>query len=164
MTSATTALPLLNDLRIPVICAPMFLVSEPDLVVAACRAGIVGTFNSLNARTPEDFEAWMAEITRRLDEARAAEPDVPVAPFAVNIAVRRAPNEERYDRDMEVIRKHEVPIVISMNGSPRAIAESVHSYGGILIHDVPSVELARKALDGGVDGLIALCGGAGGHT
>ncbi|WP_021591947.1 NAD(P)H-dependent flavin oxidoreductase [Actinomadura welshii] len=158
------ALPLLNHLRVPVFCAPMFLVSDPDLVVAACTAGVVGTFNHLNARTAGDFERWMDEITARLDEARRADPRRTVAPFAVNVAVRRAPLEERYDHDMEVIREHEVPLVISMNGSPRRIAETVHGYGGVLIHDVPSVELARKAVDAGADGLIALCGGAGGHT
>lgn len=152
------ALPLLNGLRVPVFCAPMFLVSDPDLVVAACTAGVVGTFNHLNARTAGDFERWMDEITARLDEARRADPGRTVAPFAVNVAVRRAPREERYDHDMEVIREYEVPLVISMNGSPRRIAETVHGYGGVLIHDVPSVELARKAVDAGADGLIALCG------
>jgi nitronate monooxygenase len=159
-----TALPMLDDLRIPIICAPMFLISDPDLVVAACTAGVVGTFNSLNARTSADFDRWMEEITSRLDAARAADPDVVIAPFAVNTAVRRTPNEERYDRDIDTICKYEVPLVISMNGSPRQIADTVHSYGGKLIHDVPSVELARKAVDNGADALIALCGGAGGHT
>lgn len=164
MSSLISGSELLDQLRVPVICAPMFLVSDPDLVVAACTAGVVGTFNSLNARTADDFENWMAEITGRLDQARSAHPAQKIAPFAVNIAVRRAPNEERYDRDIEIIREYRVPIVISMNGSPRQIAETVHSYGGMLIHDVPTAELAYKAVDNGADGLIALCAGAGGHT
>ncbi|MFI1293302.1 hypothetical protein ACH4VM_33485 [Streptomyces sp. NPDC020792] len=159
-----TGLPPPDRLRVPVICAPMFLVSDPDLVVAAYAAGVVGTFNTLNARTADDFEAWMDEITSRLDRLRAVGPEQEVAPCAVNIAVRRAPNEERYDRDIDIIRKYRVPGRDLHERSPRHIAETVHGYGGVLLYDVPSVELAHKAVDNGANGLIALCGGAGGHT
>ncbi|HLY57637.1 MAG TPA: nitronate monooxygenase [Stellaceae bacterium] len=154
---------LFGRLALPVICAPMFLVSEPILTIAACKAGVVGSFNCRNARTPEEFESWIERIDCELAAARQADPQAPIAPYAVNLPVRR-PTHTRFDADLEICVRHKVPLIISMNGNPREIVEAAHAYGGKVIHDVTSVEFARKAADAGVDGLIALCAGAGGHT
>lgn len=152
-----------SRLRLPVICAPMFLISDPDLTIAACKAGVVGSFNSQNARTPAMLEEWLARIDAELAAARATASQDSVAPFAINMAARRQGNP-RYQPDLDICVRFRVPLVITMVGNPREIVEAVHSYGGQVIHDVASVEHAHKAVDSGVDGLIVLCAGAGGHT
>jgi nitronate monooxygenase len=143
-----------DKLTIPAIAAPMFLVSGPDLVVECCRAGIVGTFPALNQRTTEGYEAWLTEIEERLD-ANAA-------PFGVNLIVHRT--NPRLEHDVEVTVRHRVPLVITSLGAVRGVVDAVHSYGGFVFHDVIHLHHARKAADAGVDGLIAVCGGAGGHA
>jgi nitronate monooxygenase len=154
---------LASQLRLPVICAPMFLISDPKLTIAACKAGVVGSFNSQNARTPAELTSWLTSIESELAAARAASPLSEVAPYAMNMAARKVGNE-RYGPDLETCVRFRVPLVITMVGNPREIVDAVHSYGGQVIHDVATVEHAYKALDAGVDGLIVLCAGAGGHT
>lgn len=143
-------------LGLPAIAAPMFLVSGPDLVVGACRAGVIGTFPALNQRTSEDYEAWLAEIERRLEDAPGA------APFGVNLIVHRT--NQRVERDLEITVRHKVPLVITSLGAARGVVEAVHSYGGLVFHDVIHMHHARKAAEAGVDGIIAVCAGAGGHA
>ena len=154
---------LVTRLRVPVICAPMFLVSDPSLTIAACRAGIVGSFNSHNARTSSELELWLNQIEAALEAARAQAPQVSVAPYALNLPARRQGNS-RYDADLEICVRFQVPLVITMAGDPSEIVNAVHGYGGSVLHDVVSLDHARKAASAGVDGLIVLCAGAGGHT
>ena len=154
---------LASRLRLPVICAPMFLISDPDLTIAACKAGIVGSFNSQNARTPAALEEWLTRIDGELAAACATAAEDSVAPFAINMAARRQGNP-RFEPDLDICVRFSVPLVITMVGNPREIVEAVHAYGGQVIHDVASVEHAHKAIEAGVDGLIVLCAGAGGHT
>lgn len=141
-------------LRIPAIAAPMFLVSGPDLVLAACRAGIVGSFPANNARTIEELDAWMAQIA---GEARAMD-----MPWAINIMVHRT--YERTAEEMELVLKHKPPIVITALGSPKQIVAAIQGYGGVVFADVNSLTYARKAAEVGVDGLVLVSAGAGGHT
>lgn len=150
-----------TQLRLPVICSPMFIVSSPELVIAQCLSGMVGSFPALNARPQAELEVWLARITAALDDARAAgRPHV--APFAVNLIVR--PGDERFAADLETCVRFRVPIVITSLGAPNAVVEKVHAYGGRVFHDVISARHARRALDAGVDGLILVCAGAGGHA
>jgi nitronate monooxygenase len=142
-------------LRLPAIAAPMFLVSGPDLVVEACRAGVLGAFPALNQRTTEGFEAWLDEISRRLAGEAAA------APFGVNLIVHKT--NPRVAADLEVIVRHKVPLVITSLGAAPEVVAAVHSYGGLVFHDVINVRHAHKAAEAGVDGIIAVCAGAGGH-
>jgi nitronate monooxygenase len=151
-----------GNLRIPVIGAPMFIVSGPELVIAQCKAGIVGSFPALNARPQEMLDEWLTRITSELAEFSAANPDQPVAPYAVNQIVHQT--NERLMADMETCVKHRVPIVITSLRPPAAVVEAVHSYGGIVFHDVINVRHARKAIEQGVDGIITVCSGAGGHA
>lgn len=147
-------------LRLPVIAAPMFLGSGVDLVVGACRAGVVGTFPALNLRTTEDFDGWLTQI----DEA-LAEPDGSgrePAPYGVNFVVHRT--NTRIEADLEKIVEHQVPIVITSLGAAKEVVEAVHSYGGLVFHDVVNAAFARKAAEAGVDGLILVSAGAGGHA
>lgn len=147
-------------LRLPVIAAPMFLGSGVDLVVGACRAGVVGTFPALNLRTTEDFDGWLTQI----DEA-LAEPDGSgrePAPYGVNFVVHRT--NKRIEADLEKIVEHQVPIVITSLGAAKEVVEAVHSYGGLVFHDVVNAAFARKAAEAGVDGLILVSAGAGGHA
>ena len=153
---------LANSLRIPVIGAPMFIVSGPELVIAQCKAGIVGAFPALNARPPELLDEWLTRIRQELDEFSAEFPDKPVAPFAVNQIVHQS--NDRLQHDVELCVKHEVPIVITSLRPPAAVVNAVHSYGGMVFHDVINVRHARKAIEQGVDGIIAVCAGAGGHA
>ncbi len=145
---------------LPVIGAPMFIVSVPDLVVAQCTSGVVGTFPALNAREPDTFEGWLTEIEERLAVARAD--GRYVAPYGVNLIVHR--NNPRLEEDLATVVEHQVPLVITSVGKPGDIADAVHSYGGTIFHDVTNVRHAKKALESRVDGLILVCAGAGGHA
>ena len=151
-----------GTLRIPIIGAPMFIVSGPELVIAQCKAGIVGSFPALNARPQEMLDEWLTRIEQELAEYSAANPDQPVAPYAVNQIVHQS--NERLMADMETCVKHRAPIVITSLRPPAAVIEAVHSYGGIVFHDVINVRHARKAIEQGVDGIITVCSGAGGHA
>ena len=151
-----------ESLRLPLIGAPMFIVSQPDLVVAQCTAGIVGSFPALNARPASLLDDWLTDIRTRLDAYQSANPDHPVAPFAVNQIVHAS--NVRLQEDLETCVKHKVPIIITSLRPPGAVVEAVHSYGGLVFHDVISLRHARKAIEQGVDGLIAVCAGAGGHA
>jgi nitronate monooxygenase len=151
----------LDRLTIPAIAAPMFLVSGPDLVVETCRCGIMGTFPALNQRTSEGYAAWLAEIEERLDRIEAAT-DVPPSPFGVNLIVHKT--NARLTRDLEITVRHRVPVVITSLGAVRDVVDAIHSYGGLVFHDVINLHHAKKAADAGVDGLIAVCAGAGGHA
>ena len=148
--------------RLPVIAAPMFLVSMPELVVACCRAGIIGTFPALNHRTTAGFEAWLGDIEAALTAARAADPAAIVSPYGVNLIVHRT--NPRVQADLEAIVRHRVPLVITSLGAVKEVVDAVHSYGGQVFHDVTNVRHARKAIGAGVDGLILVCAGAGGHA
>ncbi len=147
---------LIKNLRIPVIQAPMFLISGPDMVIAACRAGIVGSFPAPNARTIEDLDSWLSVITTALSNDKDA------APWAINLIMHRT--NTRKEEDLELAIKYKAPIVISALGSPKEAVEKVHSYGGKIYADVNSPSFARKAATTGVDGLALVCSGAGGHT
>lgn len=151
-----------GKLRIPVIGAPMFIVSGPELVIAQCKAGIVGSFPALNARPQAALDEWLTRIETELAEFSAANPDQPVAPYAVNQIVHQS--NERLMADMQTCVKHKVPIVITSLRPPAAVVEAVHSYGGIVFHDVINVRHARKAIEQGADGIITVCTGAGGHA
>lgn len=152
-----------EQLSLPVVVAPMFLVSGVELVVAACLAGIVGSFPAPNARTSEEFEAWLAEIERRLGDARRSEPLRKVAPYAVNLIVQNA-GSPRYIADLASIETYRPSIVITSVGQPGEVVKRVHAYGGLVFHDVATMRHAAKAIEAGVDGLILLTAGAGGHT
>jgi nitronate monooxygenase len=155
--------PLLRDtLRLPVIGAPMFIVSTPDLVLAQCSAGIVGSFPALNARPPELLDEWLTRIGTELAARRAAHPHANVAPFAVNQIVHAS--NTRLQRDVDLCVKHRVPIMITSLRAPDAVVEAAHGYGGLVFHDVTNIAHARRALQAGVDGLILVCTGAGGHA
>jgi nitronate monooxygenase len=153
---------LARNLRIPLIGAPMFIVSVPDLVVAQCASGIVGSFPALNARPQERLEEWIVDIKTRLAAHAQANPGAPVAPFAVNQIVHGS--NTRLMADMETCVRHEVPIIITSLRPPGDVVAAVHSYGGLVFHDVISLRHAHKAMEQGVDGIIAVCAGAGGHA
>jgi nitronate monooxygenase len=148
--------PVLQRLRLPVIGAPMFIAGNPKLVIEQCKAGIVGSFPALNARPKEALDAWLTEI----ETALAGKPDA--APFAVNQIVHKS--NDRLAHDVEVCVRHKVPITITSLRAPHEVVSAVHSYGGIVLHDVINVRHAEKALEAGVDGLILVCAGAGGHA
>ncbi len=152
----------LKLLSLPMFAAPMFLVSGPDLVVEACRAGVVGTFPTPNCRTVDNLERWLKEITGRLAGAQAEDPETPIAPWAANLVVHST--NARLPEDLELVVQYRAPIVITALGSPKRVVADVHSYGGLVFADVNSVPLARKAAGAGVDGLVLVCAGAGGHT
>jgi nitronate monooxygenase len=153
---------LLQDrLALPVIGAPMYIVSGPDLVLAQCKAGIVGSFPALNARPASVLDDWLTRIDAELAAFQAANPDSRVAPFAVNQIVHAS--NDRLMHDVDVCAKHAVPIIITSLRAPRDVVDRVHAWGGIVLHDVTSIRHAKKALDEGVDGLILVCAGAGGH-
>ena len=151
-----------SRLRIPVIGAPLFIVSNPKLVIAQCKAGIVGSFPALNARPAEKLEEWIVEIKEALARYDDENPDRPSAPYAVNQIVHRS--NDRLMHDMEVCVKHEVPITICSLGAREEIYEAVHSYGGVALHDVINNFFAKKAIQKGADGLIPVAAGAGGHA
>jgi nitronate monooxygenase len=149
-------------LRLPVIGSPLFIISTPDIVIAQCKAGIVGSFPALNARPAPVLEEWLKRITSELKEHDARHPERPAAPFAVNQIVHRS--NDRLDHDLDVCTKYQVPIVITALGAREEINKSVHSYGGIVFHDVINQTFARKAVEKGADGLILVAAGAGGHA
>jgi len=149
-------------LRIPVLAAPMFVVSGPDLVIEQCKAGVIGSFPALNARPQEDLDKWLTRIETELAQYRQQHPGKKVAPFAVNLILNKA--NKRLEQDLEVVLAHQVPIVITSLSAPTALVPRVHAYGGMVFHDVIKVRHAEKALEAGVDGLIAVCAGAGGHA
>ena len=149
-------------MRLPVIGSPLFIISTPDLVIAQCKAGIVGSFPALNARPAEVLEQWLIRIKTELAEWDAAHPDTPSAPFAVNQIVHRSNN--RLQHDLEVCTRHKVPIVITSLGAQKEVNDAVHSYGGLVFHDVINQKFARKAIEKGADGLILVASGAGGHA
>jgi len=149
-------------LRVPVIGSPMFLVSNPELVIAQCRAGIVGAFPALNARPPQALDAWLMQIGEALRPRDADRPPRPPAPYAVNLIVH--PSNQRLQEDLATCARHRVPIVITSLQAPDAVVETVHGYGGIVLHDVTTLRHARRAAAAGVDGLILVCAGAGGHA
>ena len=154
---------ILNDrLQLPVIASPLFIISCPDLVIAQCKAGVVGSFPSLNARPAEVLEEWLQRITRELAAYDAAHPDRPSAPFAVNQIVHKS--NDRLEHDLALCVKYRVPIVITSLGAREDLNAAVHSYGGIVLHDVINDKFARKAIEKGADGLIAVASGAGGHA
>jgi len=148
-------------LSIPAVAAPMFLVSNPDLVVEACRAGILGTFPALNRRSSADYESWLVEIRERLDRIER-ETGRPCAPFGVNLIVHKS--NPRLQADLEISIKHKVPLIITSLGAVKELVGAVQGYGGLVFHDVINMRHARKAAEAGVDGLIAVCAGAGGHA
>jgi len=154
--------PLLRSLRVPVIGAPLFIISNPDLVLAQCTAGIVGSFPALNARPPEMLDQWLTRITAELARYRAANPQALVAPFAVNQIVHSS--NDRLQHDMDLCVKHRVPIIITSLRAPDEVVEAAHSYGALVFHDVTTIRHAQRALAAGVDGLILVCAGAGGHA
>lgn len=151
-----------SRLRIPVIGSPLFIISNPDLVIAQCKAGIVGAFPSLNARPDPVLDEWLARITGELAAHDAAHPDRPSAPYAVNLIVHKSNN--RLDHDIELCVKYKVPLIITSLGARPEVNQAIHSYGGIVLHDVINLTFARKAIEKGADGLIAVATGAGGHA
>ena len=154
--------PTLQALRLPAIGAPMFIVSNPELVIAQCTSGIVGSFPALNARPESMLDEWLHQISEALAAWNGMHPGRPAAPFAVNQIVHRS--NDRLDHDMQVCAKWKVPIVISSLGARPEINEAVHSWGGITLHDVIDDRFARKAVEKGADGVIAVAAGAGGHA
>ncbi len=149
-------------LSVPVIGAPLFIISNPDLVIAQCKAGIIGSFPSLNARPVSLLDEWLARITEELAAHDRAHPERPAAPFAVNQIVHKS--NDRLEQDLALCVKHKAPIVITSLGARADVNAAVHSYGGVTIHDVINNSFARKAIEKGADGLIAVAAGAGGHA
>jgi nitronate monooxygenase len=151
-----------NSLVLPIVGSPLFIVSGPELVIAQCKAGIVGSFPALNARPAHALDEWLTRIESEVGEYRAQNPDKKVAPYAVN-QICHASNDRLF-ADMETCVKHKVPIIITSLRPPAEIVDAAHSYGGVVFHDVINVRHARKAAEQGVDGLILVCAGAGGHA
>jgi nitronate monooxygenase len=149
-------------LSLPVIGAPLFIISVPDLVIAQCKAGVVGAFPALNARPPELLDEWLGRIKEELAAYDKAHPQAPSAPFAVNQIVHKSNN--RLDQDMALCEKHKVPMIISSLGAREELNEAVHKWGGIVFHDVINQKFAHKAIEKGADGLILVAAGAGGHA
>ena len=154
--------PLFDRLRLPVIGSPLFIISGPELVIAQCKAGIVGSFPALNARPAALLDEWLHRITEELAAHNRANPDRPAAPFAVNQIVHRS--NERLEADLETCAKWQVPIIITSLGAREDLNQAVHGWGGITLHDIIDDRFARKAVEKGADGLIAVAAGAGGHA
>ncbi|MDA8827213.1 nitronate monooxygenase family protein [Luminiphilus sp.] len=155
--------PILKDtLRLPIIASPLFIISNPDLVIAQCKAGIVGSFPALNARPEPVLDQWLQRINEELDRHNQENPDSPAAPYAVNQIVHGS--NARLEYDMEMCVKYKAPIVITSLGAKEWVNEAVHSYGGITLHDIINNRFAKKAVEKGADGLIAVASGAGGHA
>ncbi len=152
----------LQNLRIPVIGSPMFIISNPELVIEQCKAGIVGSMPALNARPSSQLDEWLHQITEELEAYNKENPDRPAAPFAINQIVHRS--NKRLEEDMELCVKYKVPIIITSLGAVKEVNDATHSYGGIVLHDVINNRFAHSAIDKGADGLIAVAAGAGGHA
>lgn len=151
-----------GQLNLPVLCSPMFIISNPRMVIEQCKAGVIGSFPALNARPAKKLDEWLTEIDEALASYKAEHPDAKVGPYAVNQIAH--PTNDRLEHDMEVCVKHKVPIIItSLQANPKVI-EAAHSYGGLVFHDVTNIRHAKKALSMGVDGLILVTAGAGGHA
>jgi len=149
-------------MTVPVIAAPMFLVSGPRLIIEACKAGIAGAFPTLNARPADMLDAWLTEIAVELNAASAANPRAPIAPYGVNLILHRA--NARREEDFARVVKHNVPLVITSLGHPGEVVKAVHAYGGVVFSDVIHAHHARKAIEAGVDGIVCVAAGAGGHA
>ena len=154
--------PVLQNLRVPVIGSPLFIISNPDLVIAQCKAGVVGSFPALNARPGPVLDEWLDKITTELAEWDEKNPDRKSAPYAVNQIVHKTNN--RLEHDVEACVRWKVPVVITSLGARQDVNDAIHSYGGVVLHDIINVVFAHKALEKGADGLIAVCTGAGGHA
>lgn len=152
----------LEDLSLPVIGAPLFIVNTPETVIAQCKAGIVGTMPSVNARPVAQLDLWLAEITDALRVHNELNPDSPAAPFGINLIVHKT--NERLQEDLDLVVKYKVPIVITSLGARKEVNDAVHAYGGFVFHDVTNNKFAKKAIEKGADGLIAVAAGAGGHA
>jgi nitronate monooxygenase len=152
----------LNALPLPIIGSPLFIISNPKLVIAQCIAGVVGAMPSLNARPASQLDEWLAEITETLAAYNLAHPDKPAAPFAINQIVHKS--NDRLEHDMEMCVKYKVPIYITSLGAREDINAAAHSYGGVVLHDIINNKFARKAIEKGADGLVAVAAGAGGHA
>ena len=152
----------LQRVRFPVIASPMFIVSTPKLVIAQCKAGVVGSMPALNARPASQLDEWLHEITEALAAHDAAHPDQPAAPFAINQIVHKSNN--RLEHDLALCEKYKVPLIITSLGAREDVNHAVHGYGGVVMHDVINNRFARKAIEKGADGLIAVAAGAGGHA
>jgi nitronate monooxygenase len=161
-TAMSTLPPVLQKPTLPVIGSPLFIISNPKLVIEQCKAGIVGSMPALNARPAELLDEWLAEITETLAAWDKANPDRPSAPFAINQIVHKS--NDRLEHDMQVCAKYKVPIVITSLGAREDVNQAVHAWGGIVLHDVINNKFARKAVEKGADGLIAVAAGAGGHA
>jgi nitronate monooxygenase len=154
--------PILKNLPLPAIGSPLFIISNPKLVIEQCKAGVVGSMPALNARPAELLDEWLAEITETLAAYNRANPDKPAAPFAINQIVHKS--NERLEHDMQVCAKYKVPIIITSLGAREDVNNAVHAWGGIVLHDIINNKFARKAIEKGADGLIAVAAGAGGHA
>jgi nitronate monooxygenase len=152
----------LQGLRVPVVGAPLFIISNPKLVIAQCTSGIVGSMPSLNARPAEQLDEWLAEITEALAAWNRAHPERPAAPYAINQIVHKS--NDRLEHDMQVCAKYKVPVVITSLGARTDVNDAVHAWGGIVLHDIIDNRFAKKAVEKGADGLIAVAAGAGGHA
>ena len=152
----------LKSVPFPVIASPMFILSTPELVIEQCKAGVVGSMPALNARPAAQLEEWLIEITEALAAYNAANPDKPAAPFAINQIVHKS--NDRLEHDLAMCVKYKVPIVITSLGARTDVNDAVHSYGGIVLHDIINNKFAKKAIEKGADGLIAVAAGAGGHA
>jgi len=153
---------LYSQLRLPVISAPMFIVSGPELVIAQCASGIVGAMPALNARPQSELSVWLARIETALAELRRSEPQRMVAPYAINLIIHRS--NDRLEADLATCAEHRVPIIITSLSAPHRVVDAVHGWGGKVFHDITTIRHAEKALEGGVDGLILVTAGAGGHA
>ncbi len=154
--------PSLAKMRLPIIGSPLFIISNPRLVIEQCKAGVLGAMPALNARPAEQLDEWLAEITEALAEHDRKHPDSPSAPFAINQIVHKS--NERLEHDMAVCAKYKVPVVITSLGARTDVNDAVHAWGGVVLHDIISNSFAKKAIDKGADGLIAVAAGAGGHA
>src|SRR3569832_2283476 len=154
--------PILSKLSIPVIGSPLFIISNPRLVIEQCKAGIVGSMPALNARPASQRDEWLHEITETLAAWNRAHPERPAAPFAINQIVHKS--NDRLEHDMEMVVKYKVPIIITSLGARTDVNDAIHSYGGIVLHDIINNMFAHKAIEKGADGLIAVAAGAGGHA
>lgn len=152
----------LKRVPFPVIASPMFIISTPKLVIAQCKAGVVGSMPALNARPAAQLDEWLAEITEALEAHNRAHPEQPAAPFAINQIVHKS--NDRLDHDLEMCVKYKVPVIITSLGAREDVNQAVHGYGGVVLHDVINNRFARKAVEKGADGLIAVAAGAGGHA